>query len=423
MTVLSGKRRLLKDGAWVSIGQIGSVLGTLVGMRVLTEFVAPDIFGAITLILGAIALGLGTLVSPIMQAALKFYPEYSDSRVSVLRANILAILFKRFAICLFVVALLSPLIISVSDIHLSVVFLCSLLLMLDGMRTMETTLLNAARKQTTFALIAIGEAWGRPFIAVFAIHILGVNVESMLAAYALTSASILLLFYCIGKKSISLSISEARNMPELKDAILRYSNPLSPMSVLGWMNGVGDRYLIGAFLGLEQAGIYSAVYGLVSRPFLMVSGIVELTLRPLYNQLVVKHMHREADRLLVKWLFTVALLVGAGFAGIVIFDHFIIDLFLAEKYRSGITLMLWIAGGYALLALTDVFVKVCYAYGYTVRILIVQVVGAVASLTLAVIGIKLFGLIGAAMAVPVYFGLMLLITIIVSRFKIQKIKL
>jgi O-antigen/teichoic acid export membrane protein len=423
MTVLSGKRELFKDGAWASIGQIGSVMGTVVGTRVLTEFVAPEIFGSLTLILGVIALALGTLVSPVMQAALRFYPEYSGGRASLLRANILSILSKRFIIFLVTVALISPLAIYFTAIHLPIIFLCLFLLVLDSIRILETTLLNAARKQTTFALISIGEAWGRPFVAVFLIHISGINVESILTAYALTSASILFLFYRVAKlERVSIGSVEVRNLIDLKGAIKQYSSPLTPMAILGWMNGVGDRYVIGALLGIEQAGIYAAVYGLVSRPFLMASGIVELTLRPIYNQLVVKHMHKDADRLLIKWLLTVMLLVGVGFILIVIFDHYIIFVLLAEKYRSGVMLMPWIAGGYALLALSDVFIKVCYAYGYTRRVLMVQIIGALVSLALSVVGIKLYGLIGAAMAVPAYFGLMLLITVFVSRLNIQKKK-
>ena len=254
--------------------------------------------------------------------------------------------------------------------------------------------------------------------------VLDTNATSILTAYAFTSAIILCLFYCTSKPEGSDSdYTYGKPDPAIGTAIKRYSLPLTPMAALGWVNGVGDRYLIGGMLGLGQAGIYAAVYGLMSRPFIMVSGIVELTLRPLYNRLVAEQKHREAARLLAKWLLIVSLAVGAGFAFVILFDKLIIKILLAEKYRSGISLMVWAAsGGYALLALSDVFIKVCYAYGYTGRILMVQVIGAVVSLTLALIGIKLFGLIGAAMAVPVYFGLMLLITIMVSRSNIQKLQ-
>ncbi len=82
--------------------------------------------------------------------------------------------------------------------------------------------------------------------------------------------------------------------------------------------------------------------------------------------------------------------------------------------------MLWIAGGYVLLAVSDVFVKVCYAYGYTGRILAIQIVGAVLSLTSAVAGIHFYGLVGAAMAVPFYYFFILVITVIAAKPNLAK---
>ena len=69
-------KKLIKDGVWVAFGQILSAIGTLVGIRLLTEFVPPDIFGSITLLIATANLALGTLFTPIMQAALKYYPQY-----------------------------------------------------------------------------------------------------------------------------------------------------------------------------------------------------------------------------------------------------------------------------------------------------------------------------------------------------------
>jgi len=408
---------------WVSIGQIGSALGILIGIRALTEFVPPQVFGGVTLLLGCTALALGTIISPVTQAALIYYPQYSNGRVSVLRSGILHILAKRVGICLLAAAVAALVAAGLFSVDVTAFILCAVLLILDGLRAVETVFLNAARRQAGYAVISIGEAFGRPMMAIIALRFLDTNATSVLMAYAFTSAIILCIFYCTSKPEGSDSdYTYGKPDPAIGTAINRYSLPLTPMAALGWVNGVGDRYLIGSMLGLGQAGIYSAVYGLMSRPFIMISGIVELTLRPLYNRLVAEQKHREAAHLLAKWLLIVSLAVGAAFAFVILFDKLIIKILLAEKYRSGISLMAWISGGYALLALSDVYIKVCYAYGYTGRILMVQAIGAVVSLTLAVIGIKLFGLIGAAMAVPVYFGLMLLITIMVSRLNIQKLQ-
>jgi O-antigen/teichoic acid export membrane protein len=420
MVEVFGKRRLFKDGVWVSVGQLGSAAGTLLGIRILTEYAAPDLFGAATLIVGIVALVLGTLISPVLQAVLKFYPEYSDGRVSELRVTVHDVLMKRGVIFLGFVALVTPVCVFYFHIEVSLILLCSLLLIVDSMRSFEMVLLNAARKHLPYALLSIGEAWGRPVAAAFAVYIFGADVKFILMGYVIVSGSILLCFYFVVKPGFAPSVGATPdNIRSLKSQLHRYSLPLVPMSALGWMNGVGDRYLIGALLGLEQAGIYSAVYGLMSRPFLISSGIVELTLRPLYNKYVSQGKDKEARALLKKWLLSVVLITCAGFIALAFLDDLLINILLAEKYRSGVTLMLWIAAGYVFLALSDVFVKVCYAYGYTRRILVIQVVGAVLSMVSAVVGIKLYGLVGAAMAVPAYFGVMLVITVLASKINIK----
>ncbi|NVN98847.1 MAG: lipopolysaccharide biosynthesis protein [Geobacteraceae bacterium] len=421
MAIASGRRRLMTDGAWVSFGQIGSALGALAGVRLLTEYITPAVFGATTLIIGITALALGTLVSPVMQASLKYYPEYSGEREAELRASLRSILFRRVGTVAAVITVVTLLISMFSRLDPYLILICVLLLILDSMRSYQTTLLNAARKHAAFAMISIGEAWGRPLLAVLAVQSMGADFKTILMAYVATTAGILLLFYVfVRQKDPSMALPSEPEKETLQHSIRQFALPLVPMSALGWMNGIGDRYLIGALLGLEQAGIYAAVYGLMSRPFQMVSGIVELTLRPLYNQLVADGRESAAHGLLLKWLSAVALLTGAGFVGIALFEREIISLLLADKYRSGLSLMLWIAGGYLLLALSDVFVKVCYAYGYTRRILGIQIVGALLSIVSAYAGIKLFGLVGAAMAVPVYFGAMLIITFVASTVNVKR---
>ena len=51
-TALSRHRRILGETAWVFFGQGMSVLATLVGLRLITELVAPDVYGTVALALG-----------------------------------------------------------------------------------------------------------------------------------------------------------------------------------------------------------------------------------------------------------------------------------------------------------------------------------------------------------------------------------
>jgi len=188
------------------------------------------------------------------------------------------------------------------------------------------------------------------------------------------------------------------------------------MGILGWVTGVGDRYLIGGLLGVDKVGIYAAIYGLVSRPFLMLGSAVELTFRPIYNKAVVTDSPSEPRKVLRNWLL---LLMGAGGIGFVFFTALaptIVNVLVAEEYRSGARLVPWIAAGYVLLILSYVFEKVCYAYEATHLILLTQLCGALASLGIAFAAIRAWGLIGAAAAVPAYCGLQLLIAALAANW-------
>src|SRR5436309_10519624 len=80
------KRVILGDGLWVFLGQLLSAIGALVGGRLLTEFIAPEVFGAVSLFLGVILLGSNLTCAPLFQSVLRFYPELaSQGNVPVLR--------------------------------------------------------------------------------------------------------------------------------------------------------------------------------------------------------------------------------------------------------------------------------------------------------------------------------------------------
>ena len=294
--------------------------------------------------------------------------------------------------------------------------LCGGLIVLDGVRSLETTFMNASGNNRAFAIVAICEAWARPLAAVICVRMLGPSASAVLLGYAAATGCILAFYYgLITPKRAGHARQHVTRDEQLLLELKRFSLPIAPTSLLGWLNGVADRYLIAALLGLEQAGIYAAIYGLISRPFLMLGGAIELTFRPPYYQLTSHGNSIAAARLLCNWLAVLTGLVTATFLGIWIFDARLITILLSHRYQSGISLVPWISGGYALIVISDVFTKACYARGDTGRIMIVQIVGGILGVLLPLLGILWAGLIGAAVAVPAYFGCVLLMTVFVAR--------
>ena len=179
-----------------------------------------------------------------------------------------------------------------------------------------------------------------------------------------------------------------------------------------WLDGVSgqaDRYIIGVFNGLALAGIYAALYGLASRPFLMLATSVELAIRQVYYAKVSTGDKAGERRLLGLWLVAVstgALLLLLAFAWM---HRDIATWLLAAEYRRYSTLMIWIAAGYGLSACIQVVERVCYAHHDTRGVLLSEAAGGAMSFIVGVPMIIAYGIRGAAWAVPIYFSLQLVL--------------
>src|SRR5262249_54898593 len=69
------RRRLLAEGGWLALGALVSTIGVPVGLRVLTHYASPDIYGAFSLLLGIVTITSTVFCNPLLQALLRYYPE------------------------------------------------------------------------------------------------------------------------------------------------------------------------------------------------------------------------------------------------------------------------------------------------------------------------------------------------------------
>ena len=398
--------RIVSEGAWVAVGQIGSALAALVSVRLLTELIEPQDYGLFTLLLGVSALAQGLAVNPFLQAMLRFHPDWARrGRLRLLRAEggdsiATLIIALAGAIALAGVAL-GPITQEPAWLGAAVAGI----LLLDSLRSFETSLFNAARRQRPMALWNALDAWARLLFAFAAMACLGADAGAALMGYFLGSAVVATLFYGTttpeGAKGQAAGLRERQAVrAELRQSLWTYALPLMPIAILTWISGVGDRYIIGGLLGLEQAGLYAATYALISRPYLMMSGMFELTIRPIYHEALAEGDRLRAKAALRRWLLLAVVGGGAGLLLIWLLKDVIADLLLSKPYRSAASVMPWVAAGYWLLSISEVFSRICYAYHATTSVLLIAAGGAVLSFTIVIPAILAFGITGAAMTVP-----------------------
>jgi O-antigen/teichoic acid export membrane protein len=178
---------------------------------------------------------------------------------------------------------------------------------------------------------------------------------------------------------------------------------------------MGDRYLIAGMLSLHEAGLYAAAYGLASRPFLMLSGMLELTMRPVLQNAVAARDIALVARAKRVWVLTMVAAAAFGVIGFVMLSDWVGRILLAEQFRTASSLMPWIAFGYALYSVATVYTRFCYAFDDTKAVLILTTAGASIGIAVLFPAIAIYALPGAAAAVLVRFGIELLMAALLAR--------
>lgn len=411
---MTRSRPLLRDASCVVAGQLLTAVGMLFGIRLLTEVVDSSTYGEVVLLLGLAALAMSVACGPLMQAALHFFPEHqSRGQSGLLRAALRRSFLRVLPWLLGATLALGAVQLGWAKGSIGAVVLLAIVFGCDCIRSMHTTLLNAARRHRRYAVWMVAEAWLRPLLAVLAVQLWGASALCVLGAYA--AASLVLILLLAPRPETDSPTADASDSAALDRRIWRYARPLFPLGLVDWTNGVADRYLIGGLLSMSSAGIYAANYGLASRPFQLVSGSLELTLRPPYQAAVSAGDHARAARLLRHWFLAVTGIGLLGVGLIHVLRRPLGDLLLGADFRAGADLMPWIALGYALLAMAQVFQRVCFAHGDTRAVLAIQASAAAVGVIATAVGASGWGLTGAALAVPVCFAVQLAVSIAAAR--------
>ena len=147
----------------------------------------------------------------------------------------------------------------------------------------------------------------------------------------------------------------------------------------------------------------------------MFGGVVEATLRPVYQSALVGGDKELAHFYLRKW--SLIILFGCFVAIVVawIGHSWLASILLGEQYRNASYLMPWIVAGYSLLVISHILNRVCYANEATKSIFLIEITGAVFAIVVGFVCIKWAGLTGAAIAISLYFGAQLILSYLFAK--------
>lgn len=397
--------RLASDVAWVTAGHAVGALAALVGLRALTDRLAPEVFGSIALLTGVGALLSATFCNPFLHVMAALYPAaragglvgalYRHVARSVARGSVLAL----------AAVLISAAAIAVGEHAWRALVsggLVAALCAAELWRTFHVSFLTAARKQRTTALWMGIEQLLRPLFAVASISWLGPRADAVLLAYLLATLGPACVFVGVVSTRLEPGSGIPAGAGELGSRIRLLAMPLLPVALFGAVVAVGDRYAIGWMWGLAAAGQYAVLYGLVSRPFGLFGNILLTTIRPALMESVSEQDVERQHRLIAAWYWAIAAATAGALA--LTAGPALTGLAVGEQYRSGLHLIPWLVLGQALMLASHAANTVNLAGERSAAVTRSESAAALTFLLAGVPLIMVWGPRGAALATAFSFG-------------------
>lgn len=421
-TVCHGCIQLFKDGIWIAISHTLAAITTLVGVRFITELAEPSVFGIFALVNGVLVLVQGLMLQPMAQAALRYYPDFAVLNCALeLRKHLSSVFFSRWVGCIAVLGIIALVdVLSFKWLSLQAWFILALAIGLESWKVIEIVMRNAASRQAAYAGLYLADSIGRTAGTIVVAWLLGTSLESLLLGQ---TVGIFIVLSCFAISALSVWSGEyvsykdscRDEVDRLKQGMKRFAAPLLCAPIVSWVSGLADRYIIGAVLGLGQAGIYSATYGFGSRPMLMIGAISDATFRQTMYASVSREDFTETRRSLNLWI-AVNLFFATVVAIVLTFLTIpIVHWLLAAEYRSiAVQILPWIAWGYVLLLLSQTVERLLYAQQKTQTVTIIQAFSAALAILGAFVGAHWAGVFGVAVSVLFCFAIQLVTTIILA---------
>jgi O-antigen/teichoic acid export membrane protein len=339
------KQAILGEFSWILVGQAASVLGAIVGVRLLTDAIPPQVYGELALAMTAATLVNQIILGPLSNAYFRFYApaeeagELGSYLSSVARLTVwggLAVISVAFAAILAFASLGYAT--WVSLLAATMVFA-----MVSGCNSIMDGIQNAARHRSVVALHQGIASWLRFLCAVWLVSAFGIKSTIAMWGYCLGSLVVIASQALFFERGIVHSAHKkewppASDTKPWRNRMFSYAWPFSLWGVVTWLQLSSDRWALQVFGNTEDVGLYAVVYQLGFYPLMLLSGVVSQLVAPLFFQLAGdgtdegrKALVSRRNRLMTIAALCIAACCVAAAAGL---HTWVFRFLVAEEYRS-----------------------------------------------------------------------------------------
>lgn len=348
-------RRVGFEALAVGVGQGAAALGSVVGVRLLTEAMPPSEYGLLALAMTIGTLGLQVLLLPLTTSALRFFApaqEAGDLRgfLAAVKRLVLASVAIVAALALVTIAVMFAV---SQSLWVPLTIASFVFTLFTGVSAVADGLQNAARHRVTSAIHSGLGPWLRFLAAVALMHLTARATSAVaMAGYAAATGVVFVSqMWFVRRQIVSLATGAAVDPKRWQTAMLSYGWPFASWGIFTWAQLASDRWALGTFATAADVGYYAVVYQLGFYPIHMAYSLLGQVLAPILFARAGDGSDavrvEGAVRLNARLAMVMAALTAAGAALAALMHPLVGRLLLAPEYRGVTHYLPWmvVAGG------------------------------------------------------------------------------
>jgi O-antigen/teichoic acid export membrane protein len=394
-------QRLFKEGFWIVFGQVFAMLGALVGVRLLTNFLNPTQYGELALGMTIATLVNQILLGPLGQGVLRFYaPAVERGELGQYLYAVRRLVWMSIAVIgLLMLAGIVGLI-AIGQAYWIAITLAALAFAgVNGCYSILNGMQNAARQRAMVAISQGLESWLRFLVAVGVIICLGATSSVAMIGFVGGGSLVLVLQWLYFRRVIPRS--ESRQLPDgtnWQQQIWQYSWPFSIWGLFYWGQVASDRWALGLFANTQEVAMYAVLFQLGYYPVSIATGTSVQFLAPIFFQRVgdATDKKRNMDANQLSWQLTTCAigLTSVAFLFTFLLHAQIFRMFVAHGYQSVSYLLPWVTLSGGLFAAAQTISVNLMSQMKTKMMMVVKISISILSIALNFAGAYFYGIKG-----------------------------
>lgn len=392
-------RRLFKEGSWIIFGQVLMVVGSLAGVRLLTEMLPPRDYGELALGMTIATLVNQIILGPLGGGIIRFYaPAVECDDLAGYLSAVKKMVLHATGIIILIAALAIVGLLVTGQTYWIPMTACALVFaILSGYSTSLGGIQTAARQRAIVAVHQGIEPLLRSVIAAGLLAWLGTSSVAAMVGYAIAILFILgsqLYFF----QRTSRNSTCGKTQKNWQDEIWKFSWPIGIFGIFTWLQLASDRWALQFFASTSEVGGYAVLYQLGYYPISLLTGMAMQFLVPILYQRAgdASDNTRNAEAKRLSWQLTwLSLgLTGVAFLVALLLHAQLFRVLVAEEYRTLSYLMPWIIVSGGIFASGQTLASNLQAQMKTREMMAAKIVTAILGIALNFSGAYLYGITG-----------------------------